>query len=759
LDQKTKFLPILGYGERLIHPITRSSGGEGPQFPRTYEQARQLVKQQINVLKSNIRDIPAKKRMREVVATVRLNSKFLAKSYIPNSFFRESNMENIGSRRWVYFTKDSGEIQYSKLHFIKVTDEKLNHLNTLLDLNESSLTQSFKEDIQKIENLSLLAPNEAIQGFDDNWNSGKVEIVLHPFHDSIDEVIYKLKQILAENGVITDSIREKSYPGGPTFISANINRQALQSISDFNPLRTVHPIKVNIFPEMRAISLTPNAPNPPVDDGRRSRIKVGMFDGGVDVNNPFLKNFVNKNKVINTQPLQRGIEHGNAVAGAILYGPLNNYNSGDVLPQPLVSVESFRVLPLSDPSDIELYEAIDIIENVVPARNDIDIYNLSFGPCGPILDDDISRFTYSLDRLAWDHKKLFIVAVGNDGDLQEPLNRIQAPSDIVNGLGVGAFSYDNNSNEIVRAYYSCIGDGREGCKVKPDISAFGGDYNRPVHLVSSHYGQKVLSLGTSYAAPIVSGKAGEILARCDRFNSLVARALLIHSARHPRGVDRELGYGIIDQSVEEMFNCCTEKEVTVVYINSIQPANYAKLPIPFPLNANCEGNITITWTIAVLTKNNPLHIEDYTDSALEDTFYPNDQKFSFSKNGRRVTKHLINDADEINQLLQDGWTQSSVPVSKNAISYQTELARRQELKWDTVVKRFTRLRFTSLRNPFLVLHGLSRNGSTDRMDYTAIVTISAPGYQANMYEDVLAEYGVLEPVRLRAINEILVQTA
>jgi len=104
LDQKTKFLPILGYGERLIHPITRSSGGEGPQFPRTYEQARQLVKQQINVLKSNIRDIPAKKRMREVVATVRLNSKFLAKSYIPNSFFRESNMENIGSRRWVYFT-------------------------------------------------------------------------------------------------------------------------------------------------------------------------------------------------------------------------------------------------------------------------------------------------------------------------------------------------------------------------------------------------------------------------------------------------------------------------------------------------------------------------------------------------------------------------------------------------------------------------------------------------------------------------------
>ena len=73
------------------------------------------------------------------------------------------------------------------------------------------------------------------------------------------------------------------------------------------------------------------------------------------------------------------------------------------------------------------------------------LYNLSFGPRGAIVDDDISRFTYALDRLSMlPHHPLFCVAVGNDGDLPYPFNRIQAPSDLVNGLGIGAYTFDKN---------------------------------------------------------------------------------------------------------------------------------------------------------------------------------------------------------------------------------------------------------------------------------------------------------------------------
>ena len=76
------------------------------------------------------------------------------------------------------------------------------------------------------------------------------------------------------------------------------------------------------------------------------------------------------------------------------------------------------------------------------------LYNLSFGPRGAIVDDDISHFTYALDRLSMlPHHPLFCVAVGNDGDLPYPFNRIQAPSDLVNGLGIGAYTFDKNGEK------------------------------------------------------------------------------------------------------------------------------------------------------------------------------------------------------------------------------------------------------------------------------------------------------------------------
>ncbi|MDT2302875.1 hypothetical protein P7H21_00800 [Paenibacillus larvae] len=42
-----------------------------------------------------------------------------------------------------------------------------------------------------------------------------------------------------------------------------------------------------------------------------------------------------------------------------------------------------------------------------------------------------------MDTLAWNYQKLFVVAVGNDGEAPSPYNRVQAPADLVNGLGVG----------------------------------------------------------------------------------------------------------------------------------------------------------------------------------------------------------------------------------------------------------------------------------------------------------------------------------
>lgn len=752
MTEDRKLYPIIGNGERLIEPTTKGFGGGEPTFPRSYIEARDLIKNNILDLKQKIEHIPIEKRMDDIVITLRLNSKFLAKSYTPTVLFREAEIENVGSRKWLYLD-DNGVYNYSKMHFVKVSDQ-LSKFDQILDRRGLQLSEAFKMDVQKIEQLSLLDPKEIIVGFPDDWKSGKVEMVLHPFENETTEVIEKFRHLLLKNGVDEKSVKVASYPGGATFISSTVDREILQKIYDFNPLRTVHPLKINFFPGMRDLGKL-SSPPLPAAYAAHSIIKVGMFDGGVDCSNPLLSQYVKENRVIDTSPIEEGIAHGNGVAGAILYGPLNDYQDEEQVKQPLVSVESFRVLPLNDPCDIDLYEAIDIIEQVVPSRDDISIYNLSFGPSGAILDDDISRFTFSLDQLAWNYRKLFVVAVGNDGELVEPFNRIQAPSDLVNGLGVGAFTFNYKTGDRIRASYSCIGQGREGCKVKPDLLAFGGDNNCPIQLVSLDHNSRFMSAGTSFASPIVAGKAGNILAKCERFNPLVARGLLIHGAKNPGLADNEIGYGLLDQSVDDML-LCTDNHVTIVFASSIQPTKYAKLPIPIPTTLTGTGTVQLDWTIACLSKVNSLHVEDYTQSAIEDSFHPDDQKFRFSKDKNQNVKHLVRDMDKVTALLSEGWIQSALPVSRSANSYQTEQARRGELKWDTVVKRSDRLRADSLSNPFLVLHGMGRQGNNDRIDYAVILTISAPKYLGNLYQDILTQFRALEPIRLRAESEILV---
>jgi hypothetical protein len=63
-------------------------------------------------------------------------------------------------------------------------------------------------------------------------------------------------------------------------------------------------------------------------------------------------------------------------------------------------------------------------------------------------------------------RTLMTVAVGNDGNVDGGMGRIQPPADAVNALAVGAC----DSREFMwnRASYSCYGPGRSPGLVKPD---------------------------------------------------------------------------------------------------------------------------------------------------------------------------------------------------------------------------------------------------------------------------------------------------
>jgi hypothetical protein len=487
---------------------------------------------------------------------------------------------------------------------------------------------------------------------------------------------------------------------------------------------------------------------------------VGIFDGGIDVNCPHLKGFAEEDNslAIKSKPLAGFTSHGTAVAGAILYGPLDQYDPTKPLPEPPVSVVSIRVFPPTTSGDLDLYECIDVIENAVPSRPDIFVYNLSFGPRGPILDDSISRFTYSLDQLSMQHKVLFFVAVGNDGE-EPKLHRIQAPSDLVHGVGVGAYTIRKNVK--LRAPYSCKGPGREGAKIKPDLVAFGGCDITPFHLLSLNPCMKIMADGTSYASPLASRLGALTNGLFDRATPLLTRALITHCANHPDGeADHQIGHGYIPDNVDDVLNC-SSTAVTIAFQGDVLPTNYYRLPIPLPADLNIPGNIKITWTIAAMCPVAYDHPGDYTTCCIEDTFYPHSDVFTFTpvnqKAGKPRRLHIIDDKADI-AALGKGWRRSEFPVTRSGNMYPTEHEKRElEYKWDTIVRRTVSARIASLHNPFIVLHAIGRHSVVNRFPYAAVVTISAPKFTADLHNEIVRKYPVLQPIRIKTQAEIRIR--
>lgn len=764
---------ILGNGEQYIQPVTKRFTGRATEPPRTYPDARDLVKRGVTAALAAFETLPDSKKLPgEPVFCLRLHPDVTAKTYSPVAIFEDvPEVRPIGSRNYreridqvaptsrieKQRVKEAAEVS-GRLVFVQSTPEGFERFLTQLDRAESRLKKQFKEEIRRIERFDTLTPAEQLLGFTADWREGRAELVLHPTRRQPERQLEFVFGLFEEAGIEEKRSRVRQYPGGPTFISCRLTRDSLNALAGANPLRAVHPLSFGGLPDLRSAK-TGTAPSPPTST-TRSTIKVGMFDGGVDASLPLLAGHVEEDTslAIATSPHPDFVMHGTAVAGALLHGPLNDWKVKHELPPPPVYVVSIRALPTSDPKDVDLYESIDVVERAVPARNDIRIFNLSFGPRGPIEDDALSRFTYVLDDLAVKHKVTFFVAVGNDGEVLD-YDRIQSPSDIVHGVGVGAFTL--NGKAPVHAGYSCKGPGRECGKVKPDLAAFGGCENRPMHLVSTSPGQKLLLWGTSFASPLAARLGAEATECFERSSPLLARALLIHTAIHPDGnPDHLLGHGCVPLSVADVISC-EDKSVTVVFRGDLLPAHLVRLPVPWPNDVTIPGKVDISWTIAALSPIDPTHPGDYTSCCIEETFYPDSRLFVYTpskgQKGKSARLNSSKDQGAIAMLLAQGWKKSAFPVTESGNAYRDEKARRLDCKWEPLVRREVTKYASKISEPFLTLHAIGRNNARERFDYVAVVTVSAPKFEGDLYDRIRSQYPALVPIRLRTEAEIRVR--
>lgn len=759
--------PIIANGELYVEPITKKFNGGPKDIPHEYRIAKQRMLRDIDKVSREISE-GAEIFMCEKIVCLRMEPKFEAKSYVPYSLLvSRENMDIVGGRKYT-FTNDIGEEQKAKLYFMRTNDKGIRLLRNTIEGGLKDNIESWRDQLGSIHSLDLLSSEEKYMGFPDDWDSGLVEIVLHPINTERDAMISLFSRVI---GISEERMAIKSYEQSLVFISAKCNRDEIERIRKFNPLRALHPLgRITLQPirggaGFECPSLTPAK--------RKSKIVIGVFDGGADDSIPLLKGYTNSYDCVECPSDPECSEHGNAVCGAVLHGNLAGISS-NILPAPCVSVDSFRVLPLNNTDDWEaedgLYEAIDAIEDVVKNRSDIKLYNISFGPKGAIVDDSISRFTYVMDKLTYEVAEgeanpLFSVAVGNDGLLCDPCNRIQSPADMVNGLGIGAYAYMSDGQRV-RAPYSCIGGGREGAKVKPDLLEFGGSIERPFVLVGTQPNELALSAGTSFASPLAIGKIGRLMARCKNILPHLGRALLIHNAGVDENVSQdEQGYGFSVDNVDDILTC-EDKRVTILYSGTLEPSHTAKLPIFAPGICNVKGKVNIKWTIATIVDpcvNDP---DAYTNNCIEDFFVPHELIFSFTKitkDGRRKTSKLNlsnpDDAIKAKVLLSEGYRRSDLPVSKPAKKNWNETDLRiNDLKWDTVIRKEISMLGSSLLNPHLTLHAMGRNEWENKeLKYFAAITIDAPKYNGSLYDAILQNYQNLVPIEIRNVERVMVE--
>lgn len=753
--------PIIANGQYYVGPLKKRNSGGSKTFPHEYEEAKFRLCSDIGAIQNSIRNSD-EVFLEEKIVCVRLEPKFEAKSYKPNTIIADSDMKFVGGRK---YSIDSDDESKAKMYFVRTNDSELANLKNKFETGKRDHIKTWKDQMCYIKSIDLLKPEEKTMGFSDSWEEGTVEVVIHPLGEDYDKAIDEFFNVV---NIKKSDAAVRTYDDGLTFVCMRMDKKSIALAQKYNPLRSIKPMSDDWQDQIRMTSMVAAAPKLP-NVIMKSNIKVGVFDGGVQDGTKLLDPYVSKYDMVEAKPAENRLEHGANVCGAVLYGTsLAGKTENDSVDNPAVSVESFRVFPAvrtgNQEADFQMYSTIDIIEKVVADRRDIKLFNLSFGPKGAIIDDEINRFTYACDRLTYDVDKgeinpLFCIAAGNDGTLDSPLNRVQSPSDMVNGLSVGAYTL-SPVNVKYRAPYSCVGPGREGAKIKPDILEFGGSFDRP--FIAVRPGDEIMgTMGTSMAAPVAAGKIGRIMAASDQIVPHMGRALLIHSAESDscEGTTGN-GFGFCLDKAEDILSC-SDNKVTILYEGEIVSSTTVKLPIFAPGISEIRGKAQIKWTICTIVNPNINDPDAYTNNCIEDTFYPNEMRFSFRKDKKERKLNLSKDEDicTAHELLNAGYKQSDLPVSKPAKPYFAEAdLRKFDYKWDTVIRRNVNTLCSSLQNPFISLHAIGRDEyENEKIKYFAVITIEIPKYKGSLYDRILQTYNNLLPVQIRSVNRVMTE--
>ncbi len=309
--------------------------------------------------------MPKAARLDEVVFELRMDRQYMAKSYHPGAFLRATGLEVRGVGTWQQ--KDTPGRKPSRKSlptgatdsrslFVSGTDSSLNLINEAVT---NGVSIGADGDLIKFDAIRLPVPSDRLRFRE--LAQDAVEIVLYAWDwRHRDEAVELTRQMLRDRGVEDRLVRVRAYPDGPTFIAAVAPPDSLDALAELNFLRATKPLpRVELTrTSMGAPLLAPPRPYRTT----KPLPRLAIYDAGTDDTLPHLAGWVKASDLTPRAATTNGMEHGTAVAGAALYGSLR---PDDVLEEPTFGVLAYRVLPDPDHDALELYGAVDAIEQSV----------------------------------------------------------------------------------------------------------------------------------------------------------------------------------------------------------------------------------------------------------------------------------------------------------------------------------------------------------------------------------------------------------
>lgn len=347
---------------------------------------------------------------------------------------------------------------------------------------------------------------------------------------------------------------------------------------------------------------------------------VGVLDTGI-ANIPHLTPWLHNKSFTKYHEDYINKGHGTFVAGVLVYG--DELEGVDYTG--LQGCKLFEALVMPDLKKQKIYED-ELIENIreaISENDEIKIWSLSLSGDGTADLYEFSDFAKALDEIQEHHDVLICKSAGNCDNFTRsaPKKRISKSADTVRGLVVGSLAQNKISTDLAEKHnpspFSRTGPGPSNL-IKPDVVHIGGNSglnernNRVDNPVKSFGidGDLIGKVGTSFSTPRITAIAAGLDSMLnEKFNPLLLKALIIHSAKYPEEMKMPIadklngaGFGLPSNINDILFN--QPNEITLILQDTLEKGNFIDImDFPFPQSMIDEdgyyyGEITVTLVSA-----------------------------------------------------------------------------------------------------------------------------------------------------------------